>query len=204
MVCSPHGKSSGVYAGVRGNLAGFGLDGSRVDHPTDADAVAVVSGSWRRPVLDRDVDHGIVVPMLLAEFPSDVPVIAVAIEEWTGQTSGKPALAIKDARDLAQAVMKLSEERKVMFIASAHGSAAATPRAPLLERPEGYEMDRTLVSALTTDPAEMDGISVELWRAAGACGAGPLVALANLVDTGTTLLAYDAPFGVSYPVAAFR
>lgn len=204
VVCSPHGKRSGIYTEVKGDLGGFGLSGFQLDLRTDADAVEALSGYWGRPLLEEPVDHGVVVPLLLAEIPPEVPVVAVCMEGWTGQTSREPAPAIKDAHDLAEALGRLGGDRKIRFVASAHGSASATPRAPLLERSAGRELDRALVSALTRDPSAIDEIADDLWERSGACGAGPLVALSMLVNGRASLLAYGAPFGVSYVVADFR
>jgi aromatic ring-opening dioxygenase LigB subunit len=91
----------------------------------------------------------------------------------------------------------------VGFIASAHTAASLTPKAPLALRPEGKELDDLILDCLATDCGSLARVDPELWKEAGACGAGPLTAFGALFEgRRADVLAYDHPFGVGYLVAS--
>lgn len=191
---------------MEGDLAGQGLDGFSIAGRADKGSIQDLSDAWGHPVLEGPVDHGIVVPWLLLGQPQ-VPATACCLKGWTGQSEGSPNDAIDDARSLAEALRSWAGDRTVGFVASAHGSAALTPKAPLTERREGIELERRLTKAFAEDVGSLAEIPAELWRTAGACGAGPLTALGMLCDAVLTpgrakLFSYTEPFGVGYRVVA--
>lgn len=203
VVASPHGRTTGVYSEVSGSLDAFGVRRETVRAITDAAIVEQLAGLWGRPIITGPVDHGIAVSLLLSDRIGELPVVAVTFESVTGP--GVPPQhesAIENARVLASAVKALSSEHRIAFVASAHGAAALSPRGPLLDRPEGHQLDARILDALRDDPSELATIEPDLWRAAGSCGAGPLTAFGELfARRRAELLAYQAPFGVGYMVA---
>lgn len=200
VLCSPHGSSTGVYESAAGHLGPQGIP--QISAPRDPSELAkVLADEWERPVLSDMADHGIVVPQVLGAIPEGAEVVACCLEEWTGQTQRSAQEAIEEASVLADAVRTAFGDREVAFVASAHGSAALSPRAPLTERPEGIELEKRLHAALLDDVSQLTAMGAREWEGAGCCGAGPLTALALLVSGPAELLAYDAPFGVGYLAA---
>jgi hypothetical protein len=203
VVLSPHGSQACVYAGAQGDLGGFGLSvgwRGRVDAALRDELAA----AWGMPLHPGPLDHGALVPLLLLSAAR--PIVAAALPEWTGPGRGAPELdaALAAAEGFAAALRACSEGRVVVLIASAHGSAALSRRAPLLERPGASEHERRLLEALA-DPGALAAFGATGFAAAGTCGAGPLRALAAWAPEGVgEVLAHDAPVGVGYLVAAVR
>jgi aromatic ring-opening dioxygenase LigB subunit len=201
VVVSPHGPRSGIYLSTGGSLDGFGVRGvafSGHSHTEIAACLAQLSGA---ELLEGPADHGIVVPLLLAQL-DDVPVVAVTLGEITGAHGTSPARAIDGARALASAVHAVAEEWSIAFIASAHSAASLSPRAPLAERPAGAELDRLILHALEDDVAGLAHIDPVLWSDAGSCGAGPLTAFGEVfAGRASPVAAYCVPAGVGYMVA---
>lgn len=200
VLCSSHGTRTGVYRSVRGSLGPQGLADISADRHASSSA-ARLAEMWGRPLLDDPVDHGVVVPLQLGLVPENAEVIACCLTEWTGQIAQDLAPVLEGAASLAAAVRGLSGERDVAFMASAHGSAALTPRAPLTERPEGIEFEKRLQAAFRSDVAAISGFTPSAWLDAGSCGAGPLTALGELVDGPADMIALDDSYGVGYYVA---
>jgi hypothetical protein len=203
VIASPHGRATGVYSGVSGSLDAFGVRNRSVGPPTDAGVAEELANQWGRPLLEPPVDHGIVGALLLSERSAARPVVTAAFATVTGPDA--PAqfeTTVEDAGGFADAVSRVSAGRRIGFVASAHTSAALNPAAPLLDRPEGHELEERVLAALRQDSAALAGIEPELWRAAGACGAGPLAAFGRLFAGRTAeVLEYEAPAGVGYLVA---
>lgn len=139
---------------------------------------------------------------LIAGWVPDVPIVACALAEVTGPDAAPVPSAIGAARGFAAALASLTEDRTVVFVASAHTSAALTPRAPLTLRDEGLVLEEEIKDALESDLGKLDSLSPELWTLGGSCGAGPLTAL-GLLFTGSKASVgfYDHPFGVGYLLA---
>jgi hypothetical protein len=198
---SPHGSSSGVYRSVDGDLHGFGVDGIEIEGSVDVAAAEEISAAWGKPLLDAPADHGIVVPLVAGSVP-EAPVVACTLTEVTGPQGVPVQHALAEARDLAATVQKVSADRTVLFVASAHTSAALTPQGPLTLRESGVELDKQIREAMSADVGRLDAIAPELWASGGACGAGPLTALGCLFGGSTANVAwYDHPFGVGYMLA---
>jgi hypothetical protein len=191
VVCSTHGSTTGVYTAGSGDLRGFGL-GFTVAISSVPDAVEELRARWARPLLDEEIDHG-VVGALLGAGERKGSVVACCIP-YEGNVFG-------DVRALTTTLLELGGERDILFVASAHGSASATPRAPLTERPEGRELDSAIYAALRDGPGALLDIPDELWERAGSCGAPALRVFGGLGLGPAKLLAYDAPVGVGYLVS---
>jgi hypothetical protein len=203
VMVSPHGHTSGVYLGVTGSLDGFGVRGRSMTSPTDLVVAEELASKWERPFLEPPVDHGITGALLQPGWTRGCPVVAATLAGTTGPGAPtKRAEVVEDAVRLADAVLAISNGRRIGFVASAHTSAALSSSAPLLDRPEGHALEERVLAALGHDVADLAGIEPELWRAAGACGAGPLTAFARLFGgRRADLLAYETPAGVGYLVA---
>jgi aromatic ring-opening dioxygenase LigB subunit len=142
--------------------------------------------------LDGEIDHG-VVGALLGAGEVKGKVVTCCIPYVGSDTD--------DVASLTSALLEFGKERDVLFVASAHGSASATPRAPLTERPEGRELDSLIYAALRDGPKALLDIPDELWERAGSCGAPALRVFGGLGLGPAKLLAYDAPVGVGYLVS---
>jgi len=203
VMLSPHGRASGVYSGVMGSLDAFGVRAPSVASPTELAVAEELAREWERPFLEPPLDHGITGALLVMGWMGDRPVVAATLAGTTGPGApGQVAGVIEEAIGLADAVISISNARRIGFVASAHTSAALSPSAPLLDRPEGHALDEEVLAALRHDAGGMADIEPGLWRAAGACGAGPLTVFAKIFSgRRAEVLAYEAPAGVGYLVA---
>jgi hypothetical protein len=192
VVCSSHGRFTGLYLDGVASLRGFGLSGPRFDVAIDAGLTGDLARSWNAGTRDDPLDHGIVVPLALVGARSSVA--AATIAEDTDVTE-----AIERGRSLGRALAALPQ--RVTFVASAHTGAALTTRAPLGLREGSLDVEGSLLAHLTGGEGDGDAILEDLGRIGGSCGAGPLAAFAELFAGKAVVLAHEAPFGVGYLVA---
>jgi MEMO1 family protein len=202
LVVSPHGRVAGVYARGTGTEASFGGPEARIDSPTDTRAAESLARAWKAPLLEDELDHGAVGCLHLLDVRR--PSVVATLPETTGPGATTDACtAMVEGRKLAGAVKRAFNGSSVLVVASAHTSAALTPRAPLTEKPEGRALDDRVLTSLATDAGGLDDISCDAWTAAGSCGAGPFAAFGRLLSgRRADVLAYEHPFGVGYLVAA--
>jgi aromatic ring-opening dioxygenase LigB subunit len=199
IVLSPHGLETGVHRQTAGSLSDFGAPGVSIQSETDVDSGRRLGDLWRKPVLDHEVDHGILVPLRL--LPSEgVPVIACSLKEEESVSHVR-----REAEAFASAVRTLVDEgRRIAFVASLNTSTALSPRAPLTDRPEGRALDAAVLDRLS-GTSKLTGIPDEMWVSGGSCGAGPFAAWTLLcAGMGLVELSYESPFGVGYVVANAR
>jgi hypothetical protein len=198
IVVSPHGRRAGVYKSTRGTLRSLGLPEVAGEATAAPDVAAELASAWERPLLDGEVDHGVSVPIGMAF--ADIRVVGVCLPEVTGPTPGNLPDMLDEARTLAGCLARSSDD--IVVVASAHTSAALTPRAPLTERPMGRMLDDEIMGALATDVGRLVEIPARAWRDGGACGAGPLTVLGRLFEGRRAVVhAYEHPVGVGYVVA---
>ncbi|MFN2390230.1 MAG: hypothetical protein ABR575_11590 [Actinomycetota bacterium] len=204
VLISPHAQVTGVYAAAEGTLDGFGAPGFAARRETETGLVERMGAAAGFELLEGPLDHGALVPLLLGAVP-EIPVAVVGLREVTGP-GGAPAAEVVDASArVGAAIAGLSNGASVAIVVSAHGSAGLTPGAPLTERPGAAAFEDALVGALTQDAAHVGSIPPEDWAAAGACGGGPLLALAGaFAGRAFDVLHHSAPFGVGYLVARSR
>jgi len=201
ILLSPHGDETGVYRRVRGDLDAFGIGGVQAERRTDRAFGKSLAAAWNKPLLSEDPDHGVVVP-LIQGIPLQLRVVAACLKEWTGPEEGDVESVIAEARAFAGAVIELSVDHDIIVAASAHSAASLSPGAPLMERAEGHELEQEITKALETDLGMLASIDVGLWKAAGACGVGPLTAFGVLFEGHTARASFrEAPFGVGYLLA---
>ena len=106
-------------------------------------------------------------------------------------------------RTTAQAMRELD-----VLLASGDLSHRLTPNAPYGFRPEGPVFDRIVIGALRDHEwGRIEGMDRDLIEEAGECGLRPLAILlgaARAAGLASQVLSYEGPFGVGYPVVAFR
>ncbi len=198
VLCSPHGRASGVYATARGDLAGFGVPHVAVDIEPDADAASELARLWERPLLDERLDHGVVVPLLLAQGARS-NVVCCVLREGAGDE------AWEDARALAQSVATFARRHDVIVLVSAHTGAGLSARAPIPQTPERRRVEEAVRAALAEDPGALVELAPILARDGGSCSATTLLLFGHLfARRSATLLAIAEPFGVGYPVVEVR
>jgi aromatic ring-opening dioxygenase LigB subunit len=223
VIISPHGRAATVYETMTGSLDGFGIP-NRTTESRRADDLAAHHLRTQPPFLRRNTvamqplpdmespgdqdrpDHGITVPLLVvSDVLSETRLVAAALPECTGpQAVTDVATVLAAARQLAAALVALASDRDIYVIASAHTSAALSPQAPLLERPEGIDLDQRIAQAVTNDPAELTRIEPETWERGGSCGAGSLSVFGALSDgRSPTVWSHEASFGVGYLTASW-
>lgn len=201
VVLSPHGDQTGVYRRVRGDLTGFGVGQSVVQRKTDRVFGKELSRRWSEPLLEDDVDHGVLVPLVVG-LPPTLTVVGATLKEVTGPDAAPIDQAIESAKSFASAVAAIAEQRDLIIAASAHTSAGLSPAAPLTELPAGKELEKEITKALEDDLGHLTEIDAQLWADAGACGVGPLTAFGTLFAGRTAKTTFrEAPFGVGYLLA---
>lgn len=190
LVASPHAMRTGVYVSPYGDLAALGPRAPAALCPLDMTLTEEIAVRWGRPLLDEPLDHGIVVPLLLAE-PS-APIVAIGFEEGSDPAA--------EAASLAEVLRELVVEGTV--IASANLSAGLTDRAPLTRLSGAEELERETAEALERDAGSLLDTAPRLTVDAGSCGLGPLALLAHLFGgRPAEVLAHEWPYGVGYLVA---
>ena len=201
VVLSPHGDQTGVYRRVRGDLRDFGVEETLVQRKTDRVFGKELSRRWGEPLLEEDVDHGVLVPLVVG-LPPTLTVVGATLKEVTGPAAGSIEDAIASAKSFASAVEEIAEQRDLIIAASAHTSAGLSLAAPLTELPAAKELEKEVTKALEEDLGRLTEIEPQLWVDAGACGVGPLTAFGMLFAGRTAKTTFrEAPFGVGYLLA---
>ena len=190
-VVSSHAETRGIYKMVRGDLDGFGRSGVSIDVARDSDIATALGAEWDAPLLDTPVDHGIVTPLALG-LGAGADVVAVSVQD------AKDGIALADALTSVAS----DSEKTVVLVASAHLSAALTPRAPVPLREEAIALEDELLAGMTRDVAIFVERAEDLTMVGVSCGAGPLVAVGHcFAGRGAEVVAYDRTFGVGYVIA---
>lgn len=195
VVGSPHGRATGVYARVAGDLAAFGPRGTTVSAATDERFARELAAAWGRPLLDGGVDHGVVVPLRLLGR-GGAPVVAVSFAEGLAE-----AEAVAEAEALVAALRGTAFGGDAALVASVNTAAGLTDRAPLASLDGAAEADQALLRALLGRPRDLLDALPDLARA-GSCSTAPLAAFALAFPSKPCdVRAYSHPFGVGYAVA---
>ena len=210
LMVSPHSPSSYGHipvrsgATARGNLSRFRAPQVGIHVRIDQEAsVALVDAandagfplSWTD---DPELDHGVVVPLAFLERTrKDKLFIFLGISGW-------PLPRFLEFGAWLQGHLA---SRSIVFIASGDLSHRLTPGAPAGFRPEGRVFDDLVIDALRDrDWQRIEGLDRDLIEDAGECGLRPLVMLlgaARAAGLNSTVLSYEGPFGVGYPVVEF-
>lgn len=199
VLLSPHGSRTGVYRGNVGRLDGFGVRGVELVHPSDDATARILADAWERPLVEDPVDHGVLVPLMLADL-GGVPVVSAALGE--GDTTADP---VKDALSFVDALLEVAQGRRIAFIASANTAASLSERAPLSLRPGTKRLEAKLLRSLESDIGAVEDVARRLSDDGGSCSLGTLTAFARIfAHTTAAVVAYGRPFGVGYVVAVAR
>jgi aromatic ring-opening dioxygenase LigB subunit len=202
VIVSPHGARNGVYADARASLDGLGVREVEVCWTPEEEAAEEVARRWGRPRLEGPIDHGIGVP-LMAGYASGKPIVAAAITDVVASRGSALGDALAAGLALGGAVERLAEHGRVRLVASAHTSAALSPRAPLTERPEARATEERVLEALGSEAGGLVALSRSLWIDGGACGVAVLAMLGRLFSgRGADIVFYECPVGIGYVVAS--
>ncbi len=210
LMVSPHSPSGHSQIPVRrgtrarGDLTRFRAPKIRVDARIDQDASARLVGAANDagfPLIwtdDSELDHGVVVPLVFLERTrKDKLFIFLGISGW-------PLQRFVEFGAWLQGHLAA---RSVVLIASGDLSHRLTPGAPAGFRPEGRVFDELVIDALRSrDWQRIEGLDPDFIENAGECGLRPLATLlgaARAAGLGSTVLSYEGPFGVGYPVVEF-
>ena len=191
VLLSPHGFGHVVHARASGSLAAMGLPDVKVEAADAPDAVHALAAASGWPVSPAALDHGAVVPLALRAW--ELPVAVAAFD------------GIERARssELADAINELSGERDLAVVASVNTSAGLSPRSPMPDLPHARDVEGRLITALQRDLGDVAEVVGDLGPHGGSCSAAPLMVMAQLFGgRRAEVLAYEAPVGVGYLVAA--
>ena len=148
---------------------------------------------------ERDLDHGILVPLrFLQQAGTAANIVGIS----------SPAMDIPALKRIGHCIAAAARDagRSVCVIASGDMSHKVNQESPYGEVPEGAEFDRLICSALdSSDMNALSRIDPVLRVRAAECGYASLVILSSVFDNPRcTRYSYEAPFGIGYCVAAFE
>lgn len=156
------------------------------------DLVHEVARSSGLPLLDDDLDHGLVVPLRLRDWGA--PIVAMGI--------GENDVTPETLTHMTRAIESVAESAHVLVVASVNTSAGLLPRAPLTHLRGAEEADRRLQELLATDVGALSSRALGIAQQGGSCAAGPVTVLGRVFDEyQMSVLAHEAPVGVGYLVA---
>lgn len=202
VIVSPHGSTSGVYARARTSLDDLGVSGIEVSWPPHEEISVELACRWGRRRVHEVVDHGIAVPVA-AGCASGKPVVAVTIEDVVASGGSALERSLSAGGALTDALHALAENRSVGVVASAHTSAALSPRAPLTERPEALATEERVLTGLRSDAGTLVDLARPLWVDGGACGVAVLSVFGRLfAGRPADVVLYECPVGIGYVVAS--
>lgn len=219
VVITPHGPvfrdavSMRLQSHLRGDLSGFGARGVKVSFEGDGKLVGAIESEagkekgltlavlddYRldRYGVDRDLDHGIVVPLhFIAESGFSGRLVVANIGY----------LPLFDLYRFGAAIERAASRlgRKIAVLASGDLSHRLQPGAPAGYNPRGKDFDAKIVDILERfAPEEAVTFPADLAEDAGECGLRPIVMMLGSLDRYTARakrLSYEGPFGVGYGV----
>ena len=210
VMCSPHSPAGSVAVPVRagtraaGDLSRFRAPQVRVAVELDVPTAhglfeaAIEAGFPMVWAEEEPLDHGVVVPLhFLERTRANKPFVLLGLAGWS----------LDDFVRFGRWMHRHLQDRSVIFIASGDLSHRLIPGAPAGYRPDGKVFDRLVIDALRANHWEqierLDPVFID---EAGECGLRPLAMLlgaARAAGIASTVLHYEGPFGVGYPVVQF-
>jgi MEMO1 family protein len=210
ILCSPHSPAGSVAVPVRagtraeGDLSRFRapkvrveveLDGATTDRLFEAAIEAGFPMVWAE---EEPLDHGVVVPLhFLERTRANKPFVLLGLAGWS----------LDDFVRFGRWLHQHLQDRSAIFIASGDLSHRLIPGAPAGYRPDGQVFDRLVVDALRSNHwDQIERLDPVFIDEAGECGLRPLAMLlgaARAAGIPSTVLHYEGPFGVGYPVVQF-
>lgn len=210
IMVSPHSLSTTDRIPVRrgtearGDLRRFRAPQVGVDVRVDQEAAAALLRAANDAGFplgwddDPVLDHGVVVPLhFLERTRKDKLFILLGISGWR----------LQRFVEFGAWLHGHLSARSTVFIASGDLSHRLTPDAPAGFRQEGRAFDELVVGALRDrDWQRIETLDQHFIEDAGECGLRPLAILlgaARAAGLESTVLSYEGPFGVGYPVVGF-
>lgn len=149
--------------------------------------------------LDRELDHGVLVPMSFLDREGRYPLVVLSLSYLPLEAHRRLGIVVREAA--------LSLGRRVAFVASGDCSHRLTPAAPAGYSPRAHLFDERLIELLTAN--DFDGLEhfdPQLVEEAGECGLRSFITLGGFLEgsgTASRVLSYEAPWGVGYLTAVF-
>ncbi|TMD03226.1 MAG: AmmeMemoRadiSam system protein A [Chloroflexi bacterium] len=210
ILCSPHSPAGSVAIPVRagkaatGDLSRFRAPQVRVGVELDEAIThrlfeaAIEAGFPMAWAEDEPLDHGVVVPLhFLERTRANKPFVLLGLAGW----------GLDDFVRFGRWLHRHLEDRSAIFIASGDLSHRLIPGAPAGYRPDGQVFDRAVIDALRSNHwDQIERLDPVFIDEAGECGLRPLAMLlgaARAAGIPSTVLHYEGPFGVGYPVVQF-
>ena len=193
---------------LRGDFGRFGAPGEEVYFNSDLELIEILKSQiWpdtQTPHFDSSeqlLDHGATVPLYyLSEAGLQVPGLVITFGFNT------PEDLYRFGRQLRQAI----DQRglRVAIIASGDLSHCLQAGAPAGYNPRGEDYDRLVVELFEKgSPRDLLDIDSQLVQDAAECGFRSFVIALGAVhgdNLATSVLSYEAPFGVGYMVAVMK
>jgi AmmeMemoRadiSam system protein A len=193
---------------VRGDLARFGaptaghdvagdpdLARAIIDEATTAGLPMAAREQYAR--LDRELDHGVLVPMHFLDPDGRFPLVEASFAYLPAADHAEFGRAIR------RAATRLG--RRISLVASGDCSHRLKPDAPAGFAPRGHVFDELLAALLArSDYAGVAQIDEGLREEAGECGWRSFLILGGFLegtDAVTRVLSYEGPWGVGYLTA---
>lgn len=187
IVCTAE-QDTELRTAILGRLAGEKISAGALS----ADRIA-------RMGFDRELDHGILVPLYFLQQAGTATKIV-------GLSS--PAMDIAALKRIGQCIAAAARDagRNVCVVASGDMSHKVNRESPYGEVAEGAEFDRLVCTALdSSNMSTLYRMDPVLRARAAECGYASLVMLSSVFENPRcTRYSYEAPFGIGYCVASFE
>lgn len=198
-------------ASLSGDLSDFRAPQVALRPPGDPElAAAILAGATAADItavpredgrfgLDRDLDHGVLVPMSFLDREGRYPLVVLSLSYLPYRAHHRLGAVVREAaRSLG---------RRVAFVASGDCSHRLTPGAPAGYSPRAHLFDDRLVELLTANDFDgLEHIDEGLVEEAGECGLRSFITLGGFLEgsgAAARVLSYEGPWGVGYLTAVF-
>jgi aromatic ring-opening dioxygenase LigB subunit len=222
VVISPHAPLFRDYLYVydspelTGSFVDFGAPDIRYTFPQDSRLRAIFAQGLRDAEIpagsltgsrssfrsaDGDLDHGVLVPLsFIREAYDDFRLLALSSSAFD------PATTLKVGALLGKAIVESGS--RVCIVASGDMSHKVNAESPYGMVKEGALFDREICRAFSSSSlADVLSIDPDLRAAAAECGYNSIVMMCGalgLESCSSSLVSYEAPFGIGYCVAECR
>lgn len=206
-----------VYNGKKlsGSFSQFGASEPVMDFTQDSelrsliisqlDDAGIPAGSLEKahaktPETGKDLDHGVLVPLhFIQEAYSTFSIVVLASGAFNTENQYVMGTCLRKAIELSG--------RSVCVIASGDLSHKVNVKSPYGAVKEGSIFDGAITEALrTSDIPALMSADPDFREKAAECGYGSIVILCGAFDgikVTTSMISYEAPFGIGYCVASF-
>lgn len=219
VVISPHAPMFSDFlffyqaASLEGSLAGFGAPQVKLNFKEDIelrekiigllDQAGIQAGGLSKSQMNRfgletELDHGVIVPLFWAASKVKSQVIAMASSDLPTEQLYEIGKIIRQASVLTG--------RRVAIIASGDQSHKVNQASPYGSCPEGELYDQAVCRCFAA--ADLPGllkIDSDVRRNAAECGYRSMIIMLGAFDrqpVRSTLLSYEAPYGIGYCAAS--